>query len=79
LLPDEEGFDQALKRWAVNAEKNASIVTLVTSAADVSATASSMQAYLIIRLNLLEKIISLSLYVEVVILPPGHLLLKGAS
>jgi hypothetical protein len=41
LLPGEEGFDQALKRWAVNAERNASIVALVTSAADVSATASS--------------------------------------
>jgi hypothetical protein len=41
LLPGEHGFDQALKRWAVHAERNASIVALVTSAADVSATASS--------------------------------------
>lgn len=40
LLPDQEGFDEALKRWAVNAERKAGVVVFVTSAADVSATAS---------------------------------------
>jgi hypothetical protein len=40
LLPGQEGFDEALKRWAVNAERKAGVVVLVKSAADVSATAS---------------------------------------
>jgi hypothetical protein len=38
LLPGDEGFEESLKRWAINAERRAGIVVYVTSADDVSAT-----------------------------------------
>jgi len=38
LLPGDDGFDESLKRWAINAERRAGIVVHVTSAEDVSAT-----------------------------------------
>lgn len=38
LLPGDEGYEESLKRWAINAERRAGIVVQVTSAADVSTT-----------------------------------------
>lgn len=37
LLPGDDGFDESLKRWAINAERRAGIVVHVTCAEDVSA------------------------------------------
>lgn len=78
LLPGQEGFDEALKRWAVNAERKAGVIVLVKSAANVSATASLFGASLIPRLSLQEKTASHSPYVEADILFPVHPLLKEA-
>ena len=38
LLPGDAGFEDSLKRWAINAERQAAIVVYVASAQDVSAT-----------------------------------------
>jgi hypothetical protein len=38
LTPGDEGFDESLVRWAVNAQKKAALVVYVTSATDVAAT-----------------------------------------
>jgi len=37
LLPGDDGFDESLKRWAINAERRAGTVVYVTCAEDVSA------------------------------------------
>lgn len=38
LLPGDDGFKESLKRWAINAERQARIVVQITSAEDASAT-----------------------------------------
>jgi len=38
LVPGDEGYEESLKRWAVNAERRAGIVVKVTCAEDISAT-----------------------------------------
>lgn len=43
LLPGDDGFDESLKRWAINAERPAGVVVYVTSADDVSATVISLR------------------------------------
>jgi len=37
LTPGAEGYENSLKRWAVNSERNAAIVVLVKSSEDVAA------------------------------------------
>jgi FAD binding domain len=82
LLPGDEGFEESLKRWAVNSEKKAGIVVFVTSAADVSIV---VRFYLdthdlTIRLNLPGKIEShLQLKQVVIQLPVPHRLMEDSS
>jgi hypothetical protein len=38
LVPGDEGYEESLKRWAINAERRAGYVVQITSAADASAT-----------------------------------------
>ena len=35
-LPGDDGFEESLKRWAVNAERRAAVVVKATSAQDAS-------------------------------------------
>ena len=38
LTPGDEGYEEAIKRWAGNSEKRAAFVALVASAEDISKT-----------------------------------------
>ena len=36
LTPGDADYDESIKRWASNAERNAAVVVLVTSSADIA-------------------------------------------
>jgi hypothetical protein len=40
LTPDDAGYAELIRRWALNAEKHAAVIVLPTSSADVAAAVS---------------------------------------
>ena len=45
LIPGNAGYNESIKRWASNAERNAAVVVLVTSSADVAASVNPLSQY----------------------------------